>query len=229
MKRYSIDPKMITLGQFRELTANRRMLPSRVVLKDQMDKRFGLLKGSGIENLADLLRTLGSKSKIDSFSARTGLSSDYLVLLKREAGSYLARPFPLSNFPGIPYEYVELLKSKGIINTKDLFEQVQSDHQQAELAATTGIPDYRMKELFSLCDLSRITGIGGLFARVVYEAGIRSTREFARTDASTHVKKYLVVIKKHGYTAGNPGEEDIRYCIDYANVVVACDIKPDKE
>lgn len=229
MKRYSIDPKMITLGQFRELTANRRMLPSRVVLKDQMDKRFGLLKGSGIENLADLLRALGSKSKIDSFSARTGLSSDYLVLLKREAGSYLARPFPLSNFPGIPYEYVELLKSKGINNTKDLFEQVQSDHQQAELAATTGIPDYRIKELFSLCDLSRITGIGGLFARVVYEAGIRSTGEFARTDASTHVKRYLVVIEKHGYAAGNPGEEEIRYGIDYASVVVACDTKPDKK
>ncbi len=229
MKRYSIDPGLITLDHFKRLTGNKRMLPGRVALQEHMDERFGLMKRSGIENLGDLLRALGSKSKIESYSARTGLPPDYLVLLKREAGSYLARPFPLSNFPGIPYEYVELLKSKGINNTKDLFEQVQSDHQQAELAATTGIPDYRLKELFSLCDLSRITGIGGVFARVVYEAGIRSTGEFARTDASTHVERYRAVIEKQGYAAGNPGEEDIRYCIDYANVVVACDIKPDKK
>ena len=225
MKRYSIDPGLITLDHFKRLTGSKRMLPGRVALQVQMDERFGLLKRSGIENLGDLLRILGSKSKIDSYSARTGLSSDYLVLLKREAGSYLARPFPLSNFPGIPYEYVELLKSKGIKNTKNLFEEVQLEHQQAQLAANTGIPVYRLKELFSLCDLSRITGVGGLFARVVYEAGIRSTVEFARTEAISQVEKYLAVIEKHGYAAGNPGVEDIRYSINYASVVVACDKK----
>ena len=229
MKRYSIDPGLITLDHFKRLTGSKRMLPGRVALQVQMDERFGLLKRSGIENLGDLLRILGSKSKIDSYSARTGLSSDYLVLLKREAGSYLARPFPLSNFPGIPYEYVELLKSKGIKNTKNLFEEVQSEHQQAQLAASTGIPEYRLKELFSLCDLSRITGVEGLFARVIYEAGIRSTLEFARTEATSQVEKYLAVIEKYGYPAGDIGVEDIRYSINYASVVVAYDNKSDKK
>lgn len=228
MKRYSIDPGLITLNHFKRLTGSRRMLPGRTALQVQMDERFGLLKRSGIANLGDLLRILGTKTKIESYAIQTALPPDYLVLLKREAGSYLARPFPLSNFPGIPYEYVELLKSKGIKNTKDLFEQVQSEHQQAQLAATTGIPEYRLKELFSLCDLSRITGVGGLFARVVYEAGIRSTGEFARTEATSQVEKYLAVIEKRGYAAGNLGVEDIRYSINYASVVVACDIKSDK-
>ncbi|MCD4709342.1 MAG: DUF4332 domain-containing protein [Bacteroidales bacterium] len=228
MKRYSIDPGLITLDHFKRLTGSRRMLPGRVALQEQMDERFGLLKRSGIENLRDLLRILDSKSKIESYAIQTALPPDYLVLLKREAGSYLARPFPLSNFPGIPYEYVELLKSKGIKNTKDLFEQVQSEHQQAQLAASTGIPEYRLMELFSLCDLSRITGVGGLFARVVYEAGIRSTGEFARTEAASQVEKYLAVIEKHGYAAGTLGVEDIRYSINYASVIVACDIKSDR-
>ena len=229
MKRYSIDPGLITLDHFKRLTGAKRMLPGRVVLQEQIDKRFDLLKESGIENLGDLLRALGSKIKIESYATRTGLSSDYLVLLKREAGSYLARPFPLSDFPGIPYEYVELLKSKGISNTKDLFEQLQTDHQQAKLATITGIPDYRLKELFSLCDLSRIAGVGGLFARVIYEAGIRSTSEFERTEATSQVEMYLAVIEKHGYAAGNLGVEDIRYSINYASIVVAYDNKSDKK
>ena len=178
MKNYSIDPSLLSLEEFKELTAGRRMLPGRVVLK-------------------------------------------------REAGSYLVRPFPLSSFPGIPFEYTELLKSKGILSTKDFFEQVQTGDQQAELSANTGIPVYRLKELFSLCDLSRITGVGAIFARVLYEAGIRSTEEFASTDALALLDSCQAIIKKHGYAAGKLGEKDMSYGINYANVVLAIDHKSD--
>jgi hypothetical protein len=227
MKRYCIDPSLISLEEFRELTANRRMLPSRVVLQEQMDERFALFKDSGINHLGDLLRTLGSKSQIHNFSIQTGLSEDYLLLLKREAGSYLARPFPLSSFPGIPFEYAELLKSRGIRSTKDFFEQVQSEQQQAVLAVSTGIPAYRLKELYSLCDLSRICGVGGIFARVLYTAGIRCTELFASSDTASLLKSCQLVIEKHGYAAGKLGEEDIKYGINYASVIVTCDNKSD--
>ena len=223
MKHYSIDPSLLSLEEFKELTANRRMLPGRVMLHEQMDLRFGLLKRSGMETLGDVLRILGSKSKIHSFAIQTGLTEDYLVLLKREAGSYIAKPIALSSFPGIPFEYVELLKSKGINNTKDLFMQVQSEHQQEDLSASTGIPAYRLKELSSLCDLSRITGVGGIFARVLYEAGIHSTEAFASTDPPTLLNACQLVIEKHGYAVGKLGEEDMNYGIHYARVVVSCD------
>lgn len=225
MKPYCIDPVLISLEKFMELTASRRLLPGRVVLQEQMEERFSILKKSGTKHLGDLLKLLASKSKIERFSIQTGLPTAYLVLLKREAGSYLARHFPLSNFPGIPFEYVELLKSGGIINTRDFFEQLQTEEQQKDLSAGSGIPEYRLKELYSLCDLSRITGVGGIFARILYEAGTRSVEEYVNTDPSTQLKKCLDVIEKYGYAAGNLGEDDIRYGINYARVVLACDKK----
>jgi len=227
MKQYSIDPSLISLEEFKDLTANRKMLPGRVVLHEQIDKRFCQLKHSGMVTLVDVLRILGTKSKIQSLAIQTGLPEDYLLLLKREAGSYMAKPFPLSSFPGIPYEYVELLKSRGIKNTKSFYEQVQSDQQQAQLAESTGIPVYRLKELFTLCDLSRITGVGGVFARVLYEAGINSSAAFAGTEASTLLERCRKVIEKHGYAAGKLGEEDMNYGIHYARVVDTCDNKRD--
>ena len=223
MNHYSIDPSLLSLEEFKELTANRRMLPGRVMLHDQMDERFALLKRSGMETLGDVLRILGSRSKIHSFAIQTGLTEDYLVLLKREAGSYLAKPIALSSFPGIPFEYVELLRSKGINNTKDLFMQVQSEQEQEELSESTGIPAYRLKELSSLCDLSRITGVGGIFARVLYEAGFHSTKEFANTDTASLLQACQLVIEKHAYAVGKLGEEDMNYGIHYARVVVSCD------
>ena len=229
MKRYTINPALISLDHFKWLTGKKKLLPGRLALQEQMDVRFDLLKKSGVENLGDLLGILGSKLKIETYSVSSGLSTEYLVLLKREARSYLAKPFPLSNFPGIPFEYVELLKSRGILNTKNLFEQVHNPDQQEELATSTGIPAYRLEELFSLCDLSRISGIGGIFARVVYEAGIRSAEEFAQTEASSHISKYKAIIEKHGYAAGDIGENDISYCLAYAKEIVACDQKKDKK
>ena len=199
------------------------MLPGRVELHQEMDARFLLLQKAGLSTLGDVLRCLGSPSKRKAFSSRTGLPLDYLVLLKREAGSYLARPFRLSDFPGIPFEYTEVLKSKGLVNTRDFFEQVQTGGQKARISGETGIPVPRLRELHALCDLSRITGVGGVFARVVYEAGICSSREFAWTDAPGHYKLYRDLIEKRGFAAGHFSEEDIRYCIEYAKVVAEAD------
>jgi hypothetical protein len=228
MKKYAIDPALISLKEFRELTANKRIMPARIALQEHMEKRFALLRHAGMEHLGDILRNLGSKSRIEAFSCKTGLSVDYLVLLKREGGSYLARPFPLSDFPGIPFEYLELLKSRGLKTTRDFFEKVQTKEQQEELSRETGIPAYRLKELFVLCDLSRITGVGGVFARILNEADIRSAYDFAEMDPAILLERCRQVIDKYGYEAGKLGDKDIEYGISYAKVLVACDQKLDK-
>jgi len=216
---YTLDPDQISLDRFQQLTRERQMIPSRVELQEEMEERFEVLRSAGISRLGELISTLGAKTKVEAFSEKSGLTADYLVLLKREAGSYLARPFPLSKFPGIPFEYTEVLKSKGIKTCRDFFERVQTPAQQTQISGECGIPAARLKELWALSDLSRITGVGGVFARVVYEAGIRSVREFAETQASSHYLKYMAVIEKFGYSAGHFSEGDIQFCIDYARVV----------
>jgi hypothetical protein len=220
---YTLDPKRISLDLFLQLTRDRKMIPSRAELQENIEERFAVLKNAGISQLGELISTLGSRSKAEAFSQESGLPADYLVLLKREAGSYLARPFPLSNFPGIPFEYTEVLKSKGIKTSRDFFEKVQSPAQRSQVSEETGIPAARLEELWALCDVSRITGVGGVFARVVYEAGIRSSNAFAKTTAKDHYQKYMAIIEKFGYSAGHFSEGDIQFCIDYASVIAECD------
>jgi hypothetical protein len=223
MKKYSIEAEWISLEEFRKLTAGRKMLPSRVSLQEEMEERFKVLKKAGMKNLGDLRRRLGSKEKIGTFSLETGLDPHYLSLLNREAGSYLAKPFPLSDFPGIPFEYTEVLKSRGIRHTRDFFEQSQQATKRTEMSAVTGIPLYRMEELLALCDLSRITGVGGAFARMTLEAGISSTTEYAVCDTGNLRRKYLEVIRKHGHREEGVREEDLEYCITYARVIADFD------
>ena len=209
MVNYSLDLSLISLDRFFQLTRSKRMLPGRVMLHEMIEERFAILAKAGIINLKVLIRQLGSKQKMDSFSARWNLPYPYLVLLKREAGSYQAKPFPLSDFPGVPFEYTESLRSKGLRNTRDFFELAQTGPKRSDLAPISGIPEARLLELFALCDLSRITGVGGTMARFCYETRIRSVREFADLQQSQFSEF---------------PEEDIRYCIEYAKVIVGLEL-----
>ena len=222
MEPYNIDPNLISLDRFLELTSSKRLIPSRIALGERISERFRILKDLGIQSLGDLLKTLKSKMSVKAIASGSDIPETYLVLLKREAGSYLARPFPVSDFPGIPHEYVEVLKSSGIRNTREFFESAQTSEQQMKWSRQTGIPVARLKEILSLSDLSRITGIGGVFARIVYESGIRSVEQFARTDGADQYEKYMAIIEKHKYPAGHFAKEDIQYCIDYAMVIMEC-------
>ena len=209
MVNYSLDLSLISLDRFFQLTRAKRMLPGRVMLHEKMEERFAILAKAGITDLKVLIKQLGSKQKIESFAVRWDLPYPYLVILKREAGSYQAKPFPLSDFPGVPFEYTEALRSLGFRNTRDFFELAQTGPLRSELASISGIPEARLLELFALCDLSRITGVGGTMARFCYEAGIRSVREFAGVK-SLQFSEFP--------------EEDIRYCIEYARVIVGLDL-----
>jgi hypothetical protein len=219
VERYTIDPERISLQLFYERTRSKKLIPSRITLQDGIEGYFEALTKMGIHNLKQLIASLGNKEKIKNVSNKTGIPGGYLTLLKREAGSYLSKPFALSGFPGIPLEYTEVLKSRGIRNTREFFESVQSDQQRKQMAEKTGIPEARLRELFSLCDLSRITGVGGFYARILYQSGIRSVHDFTATDSATLHRKYMEILEKRGYPVQPLGEDDLQYCIDYATIL----------
>jgi hypothetical protein len=220
MEKYTLDPEHLNLSRLQILVESGDLIPGRMALKENAAERFRLLYGVGIRHMGQLLESLSNQQKIRDMAVLTGIPESYLALLKREAGSYLKKPFPLSEFPGIPFEYTEVLKSKGIRNTRDFFESAQESLQRDGLARLTGIPASRLKEILSLCDLSRITGVGGLYARILYLAGIRSVKAFAMTDPRTHRKKVAEVTERYGYRAIRLSLKDIRYCLDHAAVIV---------
>lgn len=220
MERYTLDPERFSLQRFYELSASKKMIPSRRMLQEGIEEYFEALEKKGILNLCQLIRALANIEKIAATASETGIPIEYLVLLKREAGSYLSKPFPLSDFPGIPLEYTEVLKSRGIKNTREFFESVQLPEQRKRVSGQTGIPEDRLKELYSLCELSRITGVGAFYARIIYHAGIKSLRDFAKTDPATHNKRYMAILDRFGYPVKALGEEDLQYCINYATLLL---------
>lgn len=193
------------------------MIPSRVILKQDIEERFKILDSNGIKTLKDLVGVLNTKPKIDTFSRKTGLTVEYLTILKREAKSYHPNPVKLSKFPGVDANIIESLEKIGVNNTKQLFNKVNNETETKELAQEAGISKASLDELASLSDLARLYGVGPVFARIIYDVGINSIDSFIEYSSEEFIKIYENKTKKKA----DFSESDIRFSIELAKELLA--------
>ena len=201
--RYDPDLTKLSLAAYRELLRGQTLLPSRRMLLEDLDTRFTALTAQGITTVADLRKALASPVKIAAFAKTSGIPTDYLTLLKRETGSLKAKIVPLHNFPDMDSVYIASLEAKGIKTSKAYLESAQN----------TG------DELYALCNLVRINGIGTNAAKMLYAAGYRSPADIAAATAEAMLSRIAADNASHKYYQGTLGLKDMQFCIDMANLL----------
>lgn len=216
---YEIDLQKYSLLKFKQSLLHRDMIPSRTMLKDDLESRFGILANCGISNLKELTDALKTKQKIERLSEDSGLTIEYLTLLNREAKSYLSKPIRLEKFAGVSEEHIEKLDGAGIRNSKQLFLQAQDRDSRERLSEETGIPIDALNELVGLSDLSRIYGVGPVFARMIYDVGVKSVHEFINYTAEDFIRIYEEQTQKKADFG--PGE--IQFSLELAKELAIAD------
>jgi hypothetical protein len=142
---------------------------------------------------------------------------------RERASACLAEPAPLHLFPGIPFEYVEVLKSRGIDDSGIFLGVTRTLPHRTGLATATGIPAYRIEEIRSLCDLSRVRGVVPGVARVLYYVKIRSVEQLARESASAIVQKVVPCSGTYARVIRSMNEKMMADCIRCARRIVLND------
>ena len=173
---YYIDTSKYSLKKMKKDLLGRDLILSRQPLKDGLEINFQILEREGIHSLSELITALKNKPRIGEFSSRSGISEEYLILLCREANSYLPNPVPLNKFSGIESRDIEKLAAAGIKNSRHLFEKTEPELDK--LPDEIGISPNTLSELVGLADLVRAYGVGPSFARILYDTGIHSINEF---------------------------------------------------
>jgi hypothetical protein len=211
---YFIDPDKFSIDKFKNILKTKDILPGRIVLKDKLDERFDLLKSKGINLLSDLLNILKTKPRVEKFAKETGLSADYLIILRREANSYISVPVKLIDLPFIDTDIIEKLELNGIKDSKQLFDNAAKRPEREKLANRYTLPLDKISELVQLCDLVRITGVGPVFARIIYDSGIKTVRDFLSFDSSDLFERLTRTNNEKGLTKAKFTIKDIEYCIE---------------
>jgi len=187
---YHVDLAKYTIRVFKNMLQTRVLLPSRASLKDDMDERFRRLEITGITTMKDLIDALNTKPKIERVPQETGVPVAYLTLLNREAKNYRPNPIRIDKFPGIPANYVERLSDVGITHSRHMFQKAKDTQQRAHVSRTTDIPLTILDELIGLSDLSRLYGVGPVFARILYDRGMTSVAVLRTYTAEDVIRLY---------------------------------------
>lgn len=219
---YHIDLSKISIQDFKDSLLNRYLIPSQELLRENADENFEKLESAGVNTMHDLQQAIKTQKKVEVFAGKSGVSIDYLTILRREVNSYHPKPKSLKDFPGANMEAVDKLAEMGIKTTLQLFDHILTPESRADLASKTGIAPGDIDDLTAFTDLVRIKWVGLVFARMILDAGYGSSYKVSQADPMEFYDKLMEINKDKKYTKSNFAYHDIELCVK-----VAGDVPPD--
>lgn len=113
---------------------------------------------------------------------------------------------------GIDADILEKLKKQKIKTNKDFFLNYKHKQNRTELSKTIDVPDKELDKLFCLVNLTRINGVGPVFALMLYNLNIKSIDDLNNIDSNTFLDHVKALNKDKVYTKAKLTEKDIEYC-----------------
>lgn len=207
---YHLDLSLVSIEEFFDTLRAGELSPGRIALVEDKPNRLQTIRTAGVATLADLVDRLKTKPRLAAFGAATGLSDDYLVLLRRQALSWLPNPVPLSRFLGVPESLVEALRDRGINQGRQLVEAAKNEAERTALAAATHASEEALLDLVKMANLTRINGIGPTFARLLVSMEIEGLAHLSRLDPAEHAMDVQAHLVADGYTGPPVTDWDVK-------------------
>ncbi|KNY26938.1 DUF4332 domain-containing protein [Pseudobacteroides cellulosolvens] len=216
---YSLDLSIISIEAYKEILKNQYLLPSRKILHQDMDFSFDAMHSCKIKNLDELKKALSTTKKLGEFAQKSGLSKDYLTILRREIGSIEPKTVLIKEFPDVDEKTINVLMTAGIKSSKDYYEFYYSLKDRNVITQRIPITLDKAQELYCLCDLVRINGVGAVAAKSFFDAGYKSVTDIASTNAEEMLIKVSEVNDIKQYYKAKLGTKDMQFCIDFARII----------
>lgn len=206
---YLPDLSAIGLEDFKNELKTGRLLPSRKLLLEDMERKFSLLRKAGITNVGGLKDTLKSNNKLGRLAKETGISEDYLKVLKREVNNLLPTPIKFINIPLISEEMVKQLKGLNINDTENLFPYVQDPDHRQKFQNLSGLSKEEVLWLTKIVDVSRIKWVGPKLARLIIDTEYDTVKKLSSADPKKVLNAFNEAKKKQKAYQGALGIDDI--------------------
>lgn len=216
---YHIDAATISLDDLRERIEATDLVPSRASLTDNIREKMNVLEKQGILTLASLLDELKNSKRLAAVSQKTGIDSQYLILLRREIQGYFPKPVALKIFDWLPKEEVVKLEQNEIGDTFTLYEMASSTKKRSALAKATGINSDTLETLAQLADLMRVQWVSPTFARMLIVAGYDSANKVAAANANDLCEALATINAGDRFFKGKIGLRDTKRLIQAASYV----------
>ena len=216
---YHTEANHISLDDLRERIAATDLVPSRASLTDGIGDKMDALQEQGIATLACLRDELKNARRLTAVAEKTGIDSQYLILLRREIEGYFPKPVALKEFDWLPKDDIVKLEQSEIGDTAVLYAMTSSAKKRSELAESTGVRSAALDILAQVADLMRVQWVSPTFARMLVAAGYESTAQVAAADADDLCEALARVNTGNRFYKGKIGLRDTKRLIQAARYV----------
>ena len=216
---YYIDLQEISIGAYKQTLVESDLLPSRMILKEQIDANFERIQAQNVQNVEALFLALKTKKKLQQFAIQSGIDEAYLTILRRELNSLRPKPNKIQDFPDIADETISKLALHGIKNTYQLYPHILTPQDRQTLAKKTAVSLSEIVKLAHLTDLSRIRWVNHTFASVLYKADYGSAAKVAHADYKKLYEDVRNLNKEKNLYKGQIGVHDMKLCVEAAQDV----------
>lgn len=114
-------------------------------------------------------------------------------------------PVPVQKLKGATMSLVNKLKKQGISNSDKLLESAAKPAGRKALAEACGCDARVILELANRADLSRVSGIAGVYSDLLEQAGVDTVKELAKRKPDNLHAKILETNQASGLTKQPPG------------------------
>ena len=207
---YMPDLSNIGLDDFKNQLKTGRLLPSRMPLLDDIESKFSLIQKTGIHNADSLKAALKTSKRLSKLAGETGISEDYLRILKREVNNLLPTPVKFVDVPNISDEIIKHLNARDITDTENLFPFVRDPDSRQNLKSQSGISMEDILWLTKLVDVSRIKWVGPKLARLIVDTEYDTVEKLSHADPEKVLDAFDKAKNKHKAYQGALGIADIK-------------------
>lgn len=182
------------------------LVSSRMVLLENLDDNFRKLEACGYDTPDKLRDGLKSKKRLEFVHEESGLSIDYLKILKRELESYFPKKIKLTDFIYADQTVVGRCIQDGVKDSIVFYEQYKG----------IDIEDNALKTLYNQVQLTRIQWVSPMAAEMFIQAGYTSPEIIRNSDAEQFCSDVMEVNRVHKFFKGNIGLRDMKRVIKSA-------------
>lgn len=213
---YYINLEAISIDKYKEILRKADLIPSWMVLKENINENMEIIKKQNIGNIGELKEAIKNKDKVQAFSKKTGLPENYVTVLRRVVNGYHPKPNKIKDFNFIDDDVVLSLEKLGLKNTLQLYDRIINAKKRHELAEESGVSKHEIERLARLADLSRIKWVNHTFAYVLLEAGYDTAEKVANADSQTLYEAVKQLNEDRKIYNAHIGAHDMKLVIEAA-------------
>ena len=210
---YYRNLKAISIESFKEILRDMDMIPSWMILKENINHQMDSIIKQDVSNLDELRTVLKTKKKVEEFSEKSDMALDYLIVLRRMINGYLPKP---NKFSDSSLFSEESLIKLPYTTTKALYDSIITAEQRQNLSIETTIPLEDILLLSKYSDVSRIRWVNHTFATVLLLTGFDSVETIANADYSIMYETIKSWNEKEKYYKAHIGKNDMKLLVALA-------------